>query len=325
MLRVGVVGCGGVGLRHAQAYQSHPESELVAVCDLVQEKADERAALLGVKAYTSLKDMLAHEELDVVGVIVADNLHFEPTLEALEAGKHVLVEKPLCLIIDEARRLVAKAQEKGVQLAVNYNRRFSPCYFRAKQALVDGSLGDVAYVMLKLSQGGPYGTSKAPYYHLYELQVHAFDLMRHFGGEVEELFCELGDVRGTGIYCSAAITFKFTNGAVGTMIGSWDSSFNHPIEYMEVCGTKAYAVVEDIVSEFRLHRHDQRDTIVWRPTIFDERGRFDSTFGAHVHAFVDALAAGKPAPVTGLDGLRCLEVIEGCIRSFETKQPVKPY
>ena len=325
MLNVGIVGCGGVGLRHAQAYQSHPESKLVAVCDLVKEKADARAELLGVKPYYSLADMLTNEELDVVGVIVADNLHYEPTLEALEAGKHVLVEKPLALVMDEAKELVARADEQGVQLAVNYNRRFSPCYLRAKQEITDGNLGDVAYVMLKLAQGGPYGTSQEPYYHLYELQVHAFDLMRHFGGEVEELFCELGDVRGTGIYCSAAITFKFVTGAVGTMIGSWDSSFNHPIEYLEVCGTKAYAVVEDIVSEVRLHRHDRQDITVWRPTIFDERGRFDTTFGLHVHAFVDALAAGQPVPVTGLDGLRCLQVIEGCIKSFETKQPVKPY
>ena len=91
MLKVGVVGCGGVGLRHSLAYQSHPESELVCVCDMVKEKADARAQELGVKAYYSLKDMLVAEpDLDVVGVITADHLHFEPTMEALEAGKQRL-------------------------------------------------------------------------------------------------------------------------------------------------------------------------------------------------------------------------------------------
>ncbi|MBD3184641.1 gfo/Idh/MocA family oxidoreductase, partial [Candidatus Poribacteria bacterium] len=126
MLKVGVVGCGGIGLKHSLAYQSHPESELVCVCDMVKEKADSRAQDLGVKAYYSVKDMLtAEDDLDVVGVITADHLHFEPVMEALEAGKHVLVEKPLSMDIKEAEQMVAKAEEKGVQLAIDYNRRCS--------------------------------------------------------------------------------------------------------------------------------------------------------------------------------------------------------
>ncbi len=325
MLKVGLVGCGGIGLRHADAYQSHSACDLRAVCDLVPERAEARAEALGAKAYYSEAEMLANEDLDAVGVIVADNLHFEPVMEALEAGKHVLVEKPLALRIDQAQQMVAKAQEKGVQLAVNYNRRFSQVNLRAKREIEAGRLGDLAYIMLKLSQGGPYGTSKEPYYHLYELQVHAFDLLRYFCGEVEELSCELGDVRGTGIWTSAAINLKFTSGAVGTMIGSWDSSFNHPIEYMEVCGTRAYIAVENGLTELRIHPHDTEDITVWHPSPFHEGTRFFDSFRGHIHAFIEALNAGRPVPVTGLDGLRGLQIIEACIASFEGHQPVKPY
>jgi predicted dehydrogenase len=89
MLKVGIVGCGGIGLIHSKAYQSHSNAQLVCVCDIVKEKADARAEMLGVKAYYSIKEMLANEDLDAVGVITADHLHFAPTMEVLDAGKHV--------------------------------------------------------------------------------------------------------------------------------------------------------------------------------------------------------------------------------------------
>ena len=85
-MRVGAVGCGGIGLIHQKAYQAHPGATLVAVCDLIPEKAKERAKFLGVKSYTSVSAMLDHEDLDAVDVVTADTLHFEPCLKALEAG-----------------------------------------------------------------------------------------------------------------------------------------------------------------------------------------------------------------------------------------------
>ncbi|MDE0077082.1 MAG: Gfo/Idh/MocA family oxidoreductase, partial [Caldilineaceae bacterium] len=93
-LKVGIVGARGIGERHARAYTQDPVAELVAVCDLVKERADEAAQMHGVRGYTSLTEMLRHEELDIVDVSTGGfengSWHFEPTMEALEAGKHVL-------------------------------------------------------------------------------------------------------------------------------------------------------------------------------------------------------------------------------------------
>src|SRR5437660_740595 len=105
-LKVGIVGMHGIGTPHADAYQSDPLAGLVAVCDAVKERADRAAEKYGVRAYYRLSDMLAGEELDIVDVATGGlengSWHAEPALEALEAGKHVLVEKPLSSEIQDA-------------------------------------------------------------------------------------------------------------------------------------------------------------------------------------------------------------------------------
>src|SRR5688500_16979912 len=110
-LKVGVIGVpypGGIGTVHATSYKNAPLAELVAVCDLVKEKADAAAAHFGVRAYYTVREMLAHEpDLDVVDVSTGGHengsLHYEPVMQALEAGKHVLVEKPLSNDVNQAR------------------------------------------------------------------------------------------------------------------------------------------------------------------------------------------------------------------------------
>jgi len=105
--------------------------------------------------------------------------------------KPLLVEKPLSLDIREAEQMVAKAEEKGVQLAIGYNRRYARPYLKAKECVDNGDIGKLAYVMMKLSQGGPASSAKGPYYLLFELQTHAIDMMRHFGGDIIEVSAQM--------------------------------------------------------------------------------------------------------------------------------------
>jgi len=330
MLKVGVVGCGGVGLIHSRAYQSHPEAELVCVCDIVKEKADARARELGVKAYYSVRDMLK-ENLDAVGVITADHLHFEPTMEALEAGKHVLVEKPLSLNIREAEQMVQKAQEKNVKLAINYNRRFAQPYLKAKEWIDNGTVGNIAYVMMKLSQGGPASSSKGKYYLLYELETHAIDMIRHLGGDISEISAQMSAPRADQarpgedvVYTSIAISMKFVAERVAVLMASWDSAFSHPIEIVEVCGSNGYLQVNNIVESVSFYPHGDPVVRIWKPNIFDVGAlMFNKIFENRVHAFVNDLIAGRDPAPTGLDGFKALQAVEAAIKSFEEKRSVK--
>ncbi|MBI2941585.1 MAG: Gfo/Idh/MocA family oxidoreductase [Chloroflexi bacterium] len=319
MLRVGVVGCGRIGLRHARGYQSHPDARLACVCDVVKERADQRAAELGVRAYYSVNEMLESEPLDAVGVITADGLHFEPTMQALSAGKHVLVEKPLALDLEQARQMVRKADEQGVSLAIDFNRRFAEGYRWAKTWQDEGRLGRLAYVNLRLAQRGPYTSSTLkPYHLLYDLHVHMFDLLRHFAGDVAALTAEMFDPRVTGYHTSVATSLKFASDAVGTLLVSWDSSYKHELEYLELCGDLARVEVHNVTEQAVLLPHESDVRWVRKAGAFQaEAIVFDNTFARRVHAFVTDLVAGRPPSPLGIDGLRSQELIETAIRSFE--------
>src|SRR5579871_457574 len=130
-LKVGLVGMRGIGMTHANAYQQETLGKLVAVCDMVKERADSAAEKFGVNAYYRLSDMLQNEpELDIVDVTTGGfengSWHYEPAMEALEAGKNVLVEKPLSNDIHEARQMVAKAAEKKARLGCNLIHNDTP-------------------------------------------------------------------------------------------------------------------------------------------------------------------------------------------------------
>lgn len=325
MLRIGVVGCGRIGRLHALGYQTHPDSTLVCVCDVVREKADQRAAELGVKAYYSIVEMLKAEDLDAIGVVTTDTLHFEPSMQALEAGKHVLVEKPLAMDLNQARQMVAKAEEEHVFLAIDYNRRFAEGYRWAKIWQDEGRLGQVAYINLRLAQRGPYGQSK-PYHLLYDLHVHMFDLLRHFGGDVAALTAEMADPRQTGYYTSVATSLKFVSGAVGNLLVSWDSTSRHELEYMELCGDRARIEVQNITEQAVLLPHDSDVRLVRKAGGFQpEAAIFENTFARRVHAFVTDLVAGRPPQPLGLEGLQALELIQETIRSFEEGRRIEAF
>ncbi|MDF2662660.1 MAG: putative oxidoreductase domain protein, partial [Paenibacillus sp.] len=118
-LKIGIVGLNGIGKNHAACYQEDDLADLIAVCDVVKERADAVAEKYGVKAYYSLKDMIENEpDLQIVDVTTGgiDNgsWHFEPAMEAVSYGKHVLVEKPICHDVQQARELVAYADKQKV-------------------------------------------------------------------------------------------------------------------------------------------------------------------------------------------------------------------
>jgi len=158
-LRVGVVGMGGIGNTHAKALQADPLACLCGVCDVVKEKADQAAQAYGVKAYYRLSDMLRDVDFDVVDVTTGGyengSWHYEPAMEALVAGKHVLCEKPLSSDIQEAREMVRVAAEKQRYLGCNLNHYFTPTAERARRDMDEGAVGELIYVLFKMGfQGG---------------------------------------------------------------------------------------------------------------------------------------------------------------------------
>ncbi|NVJ86219.1 MAG: Gfo/Idh/MocA family oxidoreductase [Algoriphagus sp.] len=146
-INAAIVGTGFIGPAHLEALRRIPNIEVVGLVEVTQELADEKAALLGIpKAYT-FDEMLKDSDIDVVHICTPNFLHYPQTKAALEAGKHVICEKPLAVKIEEAEELVAIAKEKGLVNAVHFNLRYYPMIRQMKTMREKGELGEVYNVM----------------------------------------------------------------------------------------------------------------------------------------------------------------------------------
>ena len=272
-LRVGLVGMRGIGNTHAQAHTHDPLSKLVAVCDVVEERADDAAKKYGVPAYYSLRDMLRNEDLDVVDVTTGGyengSWHFDPAMEALEAGKHVLVEKPISNDIGEARQMVQKAFEDDLYLGCNLNHYFTPPAEKARELMDSGKIGELVYCLHKMGfQGGEwtYQYSKAPrsdgfpYFHVKAFLHHPFSVMRYFCGDVTHVqaFMDRPSFRkssGDVMLSINSIHMRFQNGAVGYLLSQrGDATFGLGGWWsVEVAGTHGTFCIENCIEKITFY------------------------------------------------------------------------
>lgn len=320
MIRVGVVGMGGIGNTHAPVYQANPLSELVAVCDIIPERADKAAARYGVPAFYSVPEMLAAVELDAVSITTAGvengGDHFTPTMQCFEAGLHVLGEKPISNDIEQARLMVKTAEEKGLYYGINLNHRFVPPAAKAKQWVEEGRLGHLLLINMTMWINNPNETS--PWFHLRALHPHSLDIMRYFCGDVVRVHAFVNRAPGRICYSNAQINLEFANGVVGHLTGSYDANPRHNLERCEVMGTAGRFVLENLYEELTFYpRHSDELTVV-RNSIMGGLSGFSATFTNRINRWLEQISAEVPPSeieASGRDGLAVQEIIEAAIRS----------
>lgn len=319
MLRVAVIGLGGIGKNHTNWYSKNKDAQLVALCDMLAERVDPVAQQYGVPAYHSVDDLLASEQIDAVSVCTAGpengGHHYEPTMKCLDAGKHVLVEKPISNNIEHAREMVRHAKEKGLLLGVNLNHRFTPAADRAKQLLEDGAVGEVLFINMALWINNPNESS--PWFHLRALHPHSIDVMRTFGGPITRVQAFMKKGPGRTIWSNTSVNMQFASGAVGHLTGSYDASGMHPIERCEVGGSAGRFIIENVYQRLEFLPRASLEKLVIDNPIMGGMGSFDETFRNRINTFVAQVQAGGPLDASGDDGLAAQEVIEAAIRSWE--------
>jgi predicted dehydrogenase len=294
MLRVAVLGLGNIGKTHANAYNVSPDAELVALCDLDADRVDPVAHQYGVKAYHDLDQLLQSEQIDAISICTAGpengGHHFEPTLKCLDAGKHVLVEKPISNDIEEARTMVRHAKERGLLLGVNLNHRFTPAAERAKRLQEEGALGEVLFINMSLRINNPNDSS--PWFHMRALHPHSIDVMRYFGGPIAKVQAFMHKGPGRAIWSNASVN-------------------------VEVAGDKGRFVIENVYERLEVFPRDSPEKLVIDNPIMGGVSSFNETFHNRINRFVEQVQAGGPLDASGDDGLAAQEVIEAAIRSWE--------
>lgn len=321
-LRVAVVGTGGWGAQHARIFARRRDTELVAIAGRDAGRTAARAAAWGATPFTDLDAMVAGARPDLITVCLPNEGHFEPTLRLIEHGVPLLVEKPLVFDLTEADALLAAAEECGLFFAINLNHRFAEPVQRAKAAIDAGELGELVFATWRF--GGEANVGTSPHANLIETQVHGIDMLEHLCGPIASVAAQFADVTLPGTFTTVAVALEFASGAVGTMLGTYDSSYAYPgTQVVEVNGTRGRALVEDTVKRLTLQSVGDETRRVWEAGYFNDEARtFEYTFDRHVDAVLAALRAGHEPPVHARAGKRALEVAWGIIQSFETGERV---
>ncbi len=328
MLRVCVIGMGPIGNRHASIYKSDPLAQLVGVCDIRRDRADSAAENLGVPAFYDVPSMLASLHPDLCSVATGGyeygSDHYEPTMQALEAGCHVLGEKPISNNIEHAQLMVAKAREKGRCYGIDLNHRFTPAARIAKRWLDEGRLGHLLFVNMSMWIMNPAESS--PYFHIKALHPHTVDVMRYFCGDVEAVQCFGLKAPGRSIWSTAHFSMKFKNGVVGGLTGSYDIERGHPMERCEVAGTGGRFVLDDMWREVTLYPAGNPEKTVYTNPLFGGFRDFEDTFRDRIHRFLEEVSKGvAPEKIdgSGADGLAAQKVLAAAIVSLESQTVVK--
>lgn len=325
VLRVAVVGMGPIGNLHADIYKSHPVAELVGVCDVIEERADAASSRLGVPAFYDAGEMLRALAPDLCGVTTGGyeygSDHYEPTMLALEAGCHVLGEKPICNEIPKAEEMVALARKKGGCYGINFNHRFTPLAVKARQWIQEGRLGTLLFANMSMWIKNPAESS--PWFHLKALHPHTIDIMRFFCGDISAVQCFALKAPGRAIWSTAHFNLQFANGVVGGLTGSYDIERGHPMERCEVAGTGGRFVLDDMFSELTLYPAGNMEKTVISNTVFGDIAEksFADTFKNRIGKFLEQVTAGcAPDAIdgSGADGLAAQKVIAAAIASIET-------
>jgi len=326
-IRVAVVGMGNIGRTHARCYKEDPRAELVAVCDIVPEVAQNAGQLFGVPYFTSVTDLLhAGLGIDAASVCTAGTEnggdHYQPTIELLGEGIAVLGEKPISNRIDEAKAMVALASAKKVPYAINLNHRFTPAARRAKSWVDSGRLGEINLCNMIMWINNPNET--ALYFHMRALHPHSIDIMRYFCGDVVEVQAFLKKGAGRRILSNVQANFLFSSGALGHLTGSYDAGVSYGLESCEVVGSAGRVVITNACERLAYCSRHSPET-----EIYENLGgmkSFQETFGSRIAAWLDDLEAGvAPGEIDGraADALAAQVVIEACIMSFERKGVVR--
>jgi len=329
MLRVCVIGLGNIGNLHADIYKADPLAELVGVCDKLPERAERAGRRLGVPYFTDVKAMLAALQPDVCSIATGGfeyaSDHYEPTMQALEAGCHVLGEKPISNDIRLAEEMVAMARHKNRCYAINLNHRFTPAARIARQWQREWRIGALLFCNMALWIGRPEDLD-SPYYHLKALNPHSVDIMRHFCGDVKRVQCFATRAPGRWMWSTASINMQFANGAVGHLTSSYDIKRAHAVERCEVAGVNGRLVIEDMWMRATLYPAETMVQQVYQNPIFGGFAGFHDTFRDRIHAFLREVSEGVPPDRidgSGADGLAAQKVIQAAIESLETGQVVE--
>jgi predicted dehydrogenase len=321
-LRVGLIGAGGIARSHAAGYSKQPDVQVVALCGTGGERGRHLATELGAAYYTDYRELLAQPDVQAVSVCSPPNLHAEHAIAAACSGRHVLLEKPMCLTLPECDEVIDACREHGVQLMVSQTQRFIASDIAARELVVRGEIGRPVLITDmsvhpnfsgrdwvwdgSISGGGIFMSSA----------VHRADWLRWMAAtEFEEVYARIGTFgRPVETEDAGVVNIRFANGALGSLVQIVPPGPTHAGRRERVVyGTEGTIVV----------RMYEALEYYGRRTAFVQRFERDDTWARETEEFVAAIREQRAPLVTGQDGRAAMAFVLAVYRSAELGRPVQ--
>ena len=310
---------------YARVVKELEEAELVAIYDDNPERLKKASETYGVKdTYTDYRELLKRDDIDAVIIASENAKHAELAIAAAEAGKHMIVEKPLATSLEDAERMIRAAEKAGVKLQQAFVMRYHDATVTIKGILERGEIGDV--LVITTTNHGKYpglwfgDPELAGGGAVMDHTVHTADLMRWYtGDEVEEVYAVIGEkIRSElRVEDNALISLKFRKGVIGSIDCSWSRHEGWPIwgdVWLGIIGTEGYIVVDAFRSCINL-------VVDGKPLTWVYFGS-DCDFNM-IRDFVRVVEEDKTPRATGYDGYKALEIALAAYESGKKGEPVK--
>jgi len=310
-LKVAVIGIGFWGRNHVRVLNELPNAEVVAVCDLNPENAKAIAEKLGIKCYADSQEMFKSVEIDAVTLCVWSTNLASESMTALRAGKHVFVEKPMAGSATEARKIIELADRKKRHLTVGFIERFNPAVQRFKRLIENGEIGSIVSAAAKRvsrwpERIGDVGVVK-------DTAIHDIDIMRYiFGEDPVIVYANAGRLKHERLEDYAQIMLTFSGGRTAFIETNWLTPYK--IRKLVVTGSRAIISLDYITQEMSIETEGRTLT---------PREEWREPLKLELQHFVECILEGKESLITGLDGLRALEIAEAALRSAAKCRIVK--
>ncbi|MFI5267929.1 MAG: Gfo/Idh/MocA family protein [Chloroflexota bacterium] len=319
-VRIGVIGAGGMGSSHAQSIQTLQRARVAAVSDSDETRGRKLADEMGVPWFGDYQRMLRDGSIDAVSIASPPFLHTEMALAAAAAGKHIFCEKPMAVNVADCETMIQAAERAGVTLMVGQVLRFLQPFLKVRELVDSGAVGRVIAVEVTRIAGG-FGAASAPWRQrleqsgglLLEINAHEIDLLRCLGGDVASVYAEADNfVHPDADYPDLAfVLLRYRNGGIGCLYSSSASSLG------ETSGT-----VQGTEGAIRYNGWGKRGTVEVRrrgderPTVIRlEELETQPGVAYELDRFAEALLTGKPPIVSGLDGLKVVEIARAAYTS----------
>jgi len=336
-IKFAVIGCGRIAYRHIEILATQiDEAELVAVCDLDKVKAIHYADKFNVPYYTDYHKMLKNEDIDVVNILTESGNHAKHALDVMDYDKHIVVEKPMALRLEDADAMIAKADEKGLKLFVVKQNRYNYPVCKLKEAIDDGRFGKMVMgtVRVRWCRDQNYydrddwrGTWEMDGGVFTNQASHHIDLLEWMMGDVESVMAKAAtrlvdiETEDTGV-----AILKFTNGALGIVEATTATRPKDLEGSISIMGEKGSVEIGGFaVNEMKIWNF--KDAEAGDSEVLDKYKQNPPNvygFGHYQYLVdvVDSLLHGKPAPVDGVEGRKSIVLINAIYASIESQKEV---